>query len=270
MALSFKELYHRRLRLSLCRSRLSFFTYGGSYLECPCCWIIPLTNNPFATVARMRAPAGSPPGPAGTSSPTLAFQSSAGLRTGSCVSSPRQRLAQAREQGPSEVPLQTQMHQLCQSVCRMWGSPLPLPALRRARVGAQLSSADGKNGGGICMQVFKENRCRATVWVISCACMQIQACLTTKPLRHRGTLPHTACRCSIPTGAGAPAAPHTHISCPPRICVVHLSPVIPSWNLLYRPDKNGLRFNVVFFKIQRVSLVITQQAAILTANLESF
>lgn len=163
MALSFKELYHRRLRLSLCRSRLSFFTYGGSYLECPCCWIIPLTNNPFATVARMRAPAGSPPGPAGTSSPTLAFQSSAGLRTGSCVSSPRQRLARAREQGPSEVPLQTQMHQLCQSVCRMWGSPLPLPALRRARVGAQHSSADGKNGGGICMQVFKENRCRATV-----------------------------------------------------------------------------------------------------------
>lgn len=117
MALFFKELYHRRLRLSLCRSRLSFLTCGGSYLERPCCWIIPLTNNPFATVDRMRAPAGSPPGPAGASSPTLAFQSSSGLRSGSCVPSSRQRLAQARERSPSEVPLQAQMLQLCQSVC---------------------------------------------------------------------------------------------------------------------------------------------------------
>lgn len=39
-----------------------------------------------------------------------------------------------------------------------------------------------KNGGGNCMQVFKENRCTATVWVITCARMQIQACLTTKSL----------------------------------------------------------------------------------------
>lgn len=117
-ALFWKELYHRRLRLSLCRSPLSFLTCGGSYLVRPCCWIIPLTNNPFATVQGMRAPAGSPPGPAGAASPPLAFQSSSRLRTGSCVSSPWQWLAGARERGPSEVPLQAQMLQLCLSVCR--------------------------------------------------------------------------------------------------------------------------------------------------------
>lgn len=43
----------------------SFFTCGGSYLKRPRRWIIPLTTNPFATVERMRAPVGSPPGPAG-------------------------------------------------------------------------------------------------------------------------------------------------------------------------------------------------------------
>lgn len=162
MALFFKELYHRRLRLSLCRSRLSFLTCGGSYLERPCCWIIPLTNNPFATVDRMRAPAGSPPGPAGASSPTLAFQSSSGLRSGSCVPSSRQRLARARERSPSEVPLQAQMLQLCQSVCWTLGGGhccrFPLCGWEH-----NFLQQAGKNGGGICMQVFKENRCSATV-----------------------------------------------------------------------------------------------------------
>lgn len=46
----------------------SAFKCEGSYLKCPHWWIIPQTNNPFATVERMRAPVGSPPGPAGVSS----------------------------------------------------------------------------------------------------------------------------------------------------------------------------------------------------------
>lgn len=45
-----------------------FLTCGGSYLRRPRRWIIPLTTNPFATVEGMRAPVGSPPGPAGASS----------------------------------------------------------------------------------------------------------------------------------------------------------------------------------------------------------
>lgn len=159
-----KELYHRHLRLSLCRSPLSFLTCGGSYLVRPCCWIIPLTNNPFATVQGMRAPAGSPPGPAGAASPTLAFQSSSGLRCMSCISSARQQLAGAREQGPSEVPLQAQMLQLCQSVCRMWGVAAAASRSALSAWGHNFPQQRGKkNGGGICMQVLKENRCSATV-----------------------------------------------------------------------------------------------------------
>lgn len=74
-AFFFKRLYIRCLRLSLCWSGYtilfsSFLTCGGSYLKRPRRWIIPLTTNPFATVERMRAPVGSPPGPAGASSST--------------------------------------------------------------------------------------------------------------------------------------------------------------------------------------------------------
>lgn len=89
-------------------------------------------------------------------------------------------------------------------------------------------------------------------------------------VRHRGSLPHTACRCSVQTWAGAPAAPHTHISCPPCICVVRLSLVGPPWILLHRPDGDKMQFNVVFFKLHCVSLVFTQHATILSANLGSF
>lgn len=85
-SLFFKQLHHHCLRLSLCWSDILFFspsfsTCEGSYLKHPRRWIIPLTTNPFATVERMRAPVGSPPGPAGASSSTpLPAQLQAGAR----------------------------------------------------------------------------------------------------------------------------------------------------------------------------------------------
>lgn len=112
------------------------------------------------------------------------------------------------------------------SVCLLdvgGGSLLPLPTLW---VGAQLSSAGGKKRrwdlhAGIQREQMLSHR------LSDYMCMYANTSMFNHKttLGHRGTLPHTACRCSVQTGAGAPAAPHTHISCPPRICVVHLSPV---------------------------------------------
>lgn len=67
--------------------------------------------------------------------------------------------------------------------------------------------------------------------------------------RHRGTLPHTPCRCSVQTGAGAPAALHAHISCAPE----HLGSVwsvsiqsAPPRNLPHGPDGDKMRVVLVF------------------------
>lgn len=267
-----KELYHRRLRLSLCRSPLSFLTCGGSYLVCPCCWIIPLTNNPFATVQGMRAPAGSPPGPAGAASPTLAFQSSSGLRCRSCVSSARQRLAGARERGPSEVPLQAQMLQLCQSVCRTWGVAAAASRSAPSAGGGTtfLSRGGKKRRWDLHAGIEREQMLSHRLSDYMCTYANTSVFNHKTILKHRGSLPHPACRCSVQTGAGAPAAPHTHISCPPRICVVRLSPVSRPGTFHTGPTGTKCGFMLPFCKFQHASLVFTLQVTVPSANLGSF